>query len=604
MTANKLLLCFTIFLCQCVSAQSNAILLDEVIISDVTLREFSKSQSILTITDSTITKNNASLTDLLKFTTPIYFKENGYGMVSSPSFRGTTAQQTAVIWNGININSQFNGQTDFNTISSKSFNEIDVKSGGGSVVYGTSAIGGSIHLNNQLSFSKSQKHEVHYGFGSFNSHQSYYKLNTSTNKWSVNATIDRNSSDNDYHLPNGKKNTNGEFDNFSISASGGLKLNENHLLKIYSQFSRNNRNFSLQSASDSKTKYYNEEARNLVEWQFNNGKLQSNLKAAFLAEEYQYYENIDSDQFLGSTAETIIGKYELGYSFTNSNIKSIIEFNSTAADGSDIRNSSRTIASSAILFSQKPTSKLYYEIGARQEISNSYDSPLLFSAGSTYKIANQISVNLNASRNFRIPTFNDLHWNGVGNSDLKPESSYQVDFGTQFKSKATKLSVNLFYMDISNMIQWLPGQTSVWFPKNVQQVTSKGLEFIGNSAINIGTNQFQLSGTYSFTSSENLAGKQLIYVPKHRSSVSLAYAKSKFSSYLQFLYNGEVFTRTDNNPKYTVDEYTVANLGVSFTFKFVELGMKVQNIFDKEYFAMDRRPFPGRNYSMYLNLNF
>src|SRR5690606_13909189 len=150
MTANKLLLCFTIFLCQCVSAQSNAILLDEVIISDVTLREFSKSQSILTITDSTITKNNASLTDLLKFTTPIYFKENGYGMVSSPSFRGTTAQQTAVIWNGININSQFNGQTDFNTISSKSFNEIDVKSGGGSVVYGTSAIGGSIHLNNQL----------------------------------------------------------------------------------------------------------------------------------------------------------------------------------------------------------------------------------------------------------------------------------------------------------------------------------------------------------------------------------------------------------------------------------------------------------------------
>ena len=80
------------------------------------------------------------------------FKENGLGMVSSPSFRGTTAQQTAVIWNGININSQLNGQTDFNTITTRDYTSITVRSGGGSSIYGSSAIGGSIHLNNELTF--------------------------------------------------------------------------------------------------------------------------------------------------------------------------------------------------------------------------------------------------------------------------------------------------------------------------------------------------------------------------------------------------------------------------------------------------------------------
>jgi outer membrane cobalamin receptor len=46
-------------------------------------------------------------------------------------------QQTAVIWNGININSQLLGQTDFNTITTQDFNSIVVRAGGGSAIYGT-----------------------------------------------------------------------------------------------------------------------------------------------------------------------------------------------------------------------------------------------------------------------------------------------------------------------------------------------------------------------------------------------------------------------------------------------------------------------------------
>jgi iron complex outermembrane receptor protein len=72
-------------------------------------------------------RSGASLTALLLANTAVYFKENGPGMVSSPSFRGTSAQQTAVIWNGLNINSQLNGQTDFSTVNARDFNQVSVR---------------------------------------------------------------------------------------------------------------------------------------------------------------------------------------------------------------------------------------------------------------------------------------------------------------------------------------------------------------------------------------------------------------------------------------------------------------------------------------------
>ena len=128
--------------------------LPEVVVSDEKLRDFSPGLAIEKISDSVITKSSSSLTQLAQQETLIYLRENGPGGVSSPSLRGTTAQQTAVVWNGININSQLNGQTDFNTIATRNYDNISLRTGGGSIPYGSGAIGGSVHLNNDIRFGK------------------------------------------------------------------------------------------------------------------------------------------------------------------------------------------------------------------------------------------------------------------------------------------------------------------------------------------------------------------------------------------------------------------------------------------------------------------
>src|SRR5690554_3887143 len=159
-----------VFLCQAVAfAQLDSIQqLPEVILSDTKLIHFSKGFKLEKLADSVMKRNPASLTDVLRYNSAVYFKENGNGMVSSPSFRGTNASHTAVIWNGININSNFTGQTDFNVVSPVGYDDITIRSGGGGVQYGSGAIGGSIHMNNQFKFGeKNEKSRLHLAYASF-----------------------------------------------------------------------------------------------------------------------------------------------------------------------------------------------------------------------------------------------------------------------------------------------------------------------------------------------------------------------------------------------------------------------------------------------------
>ena len=204
--------------------------LDTVFLESVKIVAKSVGQKTTVLSKNKINNYSPQLTEILNFETPIYFKENGLGMVSSPSFRGTTAQQTSVVWNGININSQFLGQTDFNTISTTSFDEVVVRPGGGSTQFGTGTIGGSINLNNNFSFNKQENITVNLNYGSFNTKEIALKASTSTSNLNINGGLAYFDSDNDYKFVNSnKKNENGEFYNKSVFLNGSYKFNTNQL---------------------------------------------------------------------------------------------------------------------------------------------------------------------------------------------------------------------------------------------------------------------------------------------------------------------------------------------------------------------------------------
>jgi len=607
---RNLYLLFTLFICGCihVTAQNDSInWLDEVRLSDIKLKNNSEGQFVKKLEDSLIEQSEPLLTSLLKFNSPFFFRENGYGMVSSVSVRGTGASQTAVIWNGININSQFTGQTDFNTINTKVFDNISLRPGGGSVVYGSGAIGGTIHLNNEFNFDGESGNDLSIGYGSFDTYQASYNGDFSNEKTSLKIGVSGISSENDYkYLGTDDLNENGDFYNASLSASIAHWLGDSNILKFYSNYYQGDRGFSGTLNLPSSSKYEDRNSRNLLEWKSFLGNFTSSQKIAWIREEFKYYENRDSEEFSFGNAETAIIKYDLTYDFSaDKKLNVIADYNEIDGEGSGIANAERRIGGLSLLWSHE-INQLNYQLSVRQEITNNYDSPLLFSAGASYQLSDWYLVRLNSSRNFRIPTFNDLFWLQGGNTMLDPETSIQAELGNEFIFNDLSINLTGYFIDIDNLIRWIPDDSGIWRPENTANVHNYGIEVFANWKGEIDGNPLNLSSNYAFTRSiDQQTGSQLIYTPKHKVTFSAGYKIDNFNFLFQSLYNGSIYTSSDNN--YELDAYQLSNFSLGYSFSAkpkIGLEFNINNIFNKEYQSLPSRIMPGRSYNSTLTFKF
>lgn len=595
--------------------------LPEVILSDEKLRDFSPGLAIQTIKDSTITRNSSALTQLLRQESFVYFRENGPGGVSSPSLRGTTAQQTAVVWNGININSQLNGQTDFNTIATRNYDNLSVRTGGGSIPYGSGAIGGSVHLNNDIRFGNRFENDIFLSYGSFNTSAAHYKATFGTNNFYLDAGVVYRSSDNDFeYLETDLFNENGAFENTNLNVNLGLKLGRNQLLKFYHNTFLGERNFSRTLTAPSDDGYQDRNARSLVEWTILDKKWDSKLRFAHIFEQFEFFPSgLETPISTIGKANRLTANYDFTYRFsTNTSLKTILDYTTVAGDGTNSTRASRTIVSGVVLWNQKLSDKFSYGAQLRQELTNDYDSPLLVGVGAEYApagraggFAKAYTLKLNASQNYRIPTFNDVYWRGAGatgNPDLVPETSNQVELGHHFKTKNLNIALQTYFISATNLIVWRPNAQGIWMPLNVNNTEHYGTELSAQYQYSFREHSFTARANYGYTNAKNSeSGNELIYVPKQKITASLSYHRNKWVGYYQFLYNDEVFTTTDNSV--LLAGYAVSNVGVEY--KVLEkkqyqlsLALKANNIYNKNYQTVAFRPNPGRNFLIQTTYNF
>jgi len=607
--------CITLVaLCWCLTTYAqvnlNAIQkLDEVVITNKLLTDFSTGQKLLKLNDSVLQHNPANLTDLLNFNTGIHFNQNGYGMVSSPAFRGTTAQQTAVVWNGININSQFNGQGDFNTLLNPTMQQINIQPGGGSVIYGTSAIGGSIHLESKLKFNNATQHFLQTNYGSFNTLDTRYQLQHAVKKWSFNFGVQRNTSDNDFPIQQSDRNNiNGKFNNNSIGLDIAHQLNPKHQLKMYSWLFLGNRNLSVIRPSDTKSAYENQDLRSLLEWEYKHQKWRSTLKMGYLNEEFVFIENTTrEDDFTSNLAETFLTQYNLQFKNEKWVFTGLIDANTAKASGDDLQEDRRDVAAFAFLAKHKINSKLTLQASLRQEVSNLYNSPILYSLGADYHISKQYEMKFHTSRNFRIPTFNDLFWGSTTSSGLLPETSYQVEWGHHISLNNFHFSATGFYNHIDDMIRWIPNENAVWQPENVDKVRTYGAEIETGYAYKWQAHQLKWNANYAYTVSENReTGFQLRYVPFHKITSALAYSWKRWAADTQIIHVGEVFTRSNNAAEATISAYTLQHFGFRYQLLSkspkINIGARVYNLWDTEFEGVENRPMPGRYFQFQFSL--
>ena len=588
------------------------IVLDEVILSDAKLLHFSKGTKVRVVNDSVQEKSGSSLTDLLRYNSNIYFKENGYGMVSSASFRGTNAQQTAVVWNGININSQLTGQTDFNTLIPGNYGDVVVRSGGGSVQYGSGAVGGAVLLNDSFRFNDGWKNSLQTSYGSFNTSKLAFNTSLGKEKTSLQIGINHIASDNDYkYLGTDLRNDNGAYDQLNINANVGFILSDQLILKVYHNTFNGDRDFSGTLTAPADENYRDLNHRSLIELSSFNERKIARLKVGHLYERYRYFPNNQREEFSFGQANTLLANYDYKYQLNKITLNGIIDFSSIWAKGTSIENAQRSFVSGTFLFSHELSDKLNYGINLRQEIVSDYQNPFLFSLNSSYKVAKNYIININGSKNHRVPTFNDLYWSGAGasgNLEVLPETSWQVEIGQTIEVKNIALSLNAYSITTDNLIQWRPNTQGVWMAMNVQDVSQYGMELGFDWKRKWGNQELVWESEYAYTKSiDNTTKNQLLYVLEHMLRSNLAYQYKKLVAFYQFLYTGSVYTTTDNSD--SLSSYTVGNIGLDYHWpnisgiKFI-LGLKVNNLFNKNYQNVAYRPMPNRNFQLQLITKF
>ena len=222
---------------------------------------------------------------------------------------------------------------------------------------------------------------------------------------------------------------------------------------------------------------------------------------------------------------------------------------------------------------------------------------------------------------FRSPTFNESYYYHYGSTNLKPESTDQLNVGVTYTaplSRRNMLTVTLdgYYNHVKNMIVAVPQNMFVWTCVNLDKVRSYGLDATMRASRQVAEgHQVAVAGSYSYQRVEDrnnpdatTYGYQVAYMPRHQGSLSVSYENPWVNV---SLHGTSVSSRWPNNNHYEgtlIAGYTDCGATLWRQFRWhrhqLEARFDLKNVFDKHYEIVANYPMPGRNYQISINYKF
>jgi len=517
------------------------------------------------------------------------------------------------------INSIANGLTDFSSIHTLNFTDIFLVHGGNASVFGSGAVGGSIHLNTNLKSIDKDAFSVSATSGSYGLKSESLAFFLTDGKLSAKVCLQSLIHANNFEFINFTQfgnplviNEYGKIKSKNQQLDFGYKLNTNTNYSFSYWASQLDREVPQNMTTPfSDAKQYDKAQRALLTLKQKVGYLNINLKQAYLQEDFRYTEilkNIDS-HFLAESyisdadVKLIKGNYlfSIAGAFTNNKIANNNyismgkkETNLTAF--SSIQYRSEFLALSTVL---------------RKEWQTSFEVPAMPTLAFEANLSSTIKFRVKYNRNFRSPTYNDRFWVGSGsngNTDLKPEDSWNKEFGLDIKSKYIQFSATAYSLNISEMILWQQMESGNWTPNNIKQVWSRGLETKAKLRIN----KLSIIANYAFTNStnelstnnlDNTVGEQLRYVPLHKGNISFSLTMDNLHYSLNTSYTGEVITTYGSLNNNTLDAFILTDIAIKYTLEKLPITFigKIKNLADKSYTTYQNYPNPGRELLLTIN---
>lgn len=221
---------------------------------------------------------------------------------------------------------------------------------------------------------------------------------------------------------------------------------------------------------------------------------------------------------------------------------------------------------------------------------------------------------------FRVPTFNDLYYPRMGNTNLRPEAAKQYNVGLTWTGNSynglfVRATVDGYYNKVSDKIVALP-TLFIWKMMNMGEVEIKGIDATLSAEFPVTTDvKMMLAGSYTYQKAIDVTDKtaknyrhQIPYTPLHSGTASIAVESLWVNLSYSLLASSDRYMLPQNIEDNRIDGYVEHTLSANRTFPVGRCKLRLQaelvNLTDKTYDVIKWYPMPGRSYRLLARINF
>ncbi len=566
-------------------------------------------------------QRHTSLADFIAQNTPYVVRQNGNGMMTTLSLRGTSASHTQAIWDDINITPLTMGQTDYSTLPVFFFESIEIFPGGESAVFGNGAIGGAVSLGSGKSSGEGNSLSIQQDLGSYGKSFTGIRANLKGKKVHNKTHLFFDRCENNFPVQfrdETFRQKNASYMNYGLLHEIDAQINNRNLLKGKLWFTRHNREIQpmLQNNQDPSKyeKIDDQSAKAVLSHEYSGRWLHLRNKFAWINDREHFQGDLIAthDIMLQTNARKRFRKALVEVGGDLHYIKP--EVYAYKAGVEEWR------GALFLLSKVTPHKRITLHGNIRQCFASNLSIPFSPSFGleTTPILGKNILWKLggNIARNTKVPTLNDRYWGDYANQELTAETAFNLEAKSSWEATIKRgkifLGATLYRNDVDNWIMWMP-RGVIWKPINIEKVLARGVEVEANSTFPIcqTTHKLSLSYNHSFTeiqkgfsSMSPFLGHQMPLTPQNTFAGvwSLQYKATDLS--ISGNYTGE---RTSSDIYDILEGYFLMDLSINHTFAFpkkrvgkygqrITLSFQIHNLLDKRYQNLPFRGMPGRNF--------
>lgn len=507
-------------------------------------------------------------------------QSGGAGGTTSAFLRGGESRHTLVLIDGIQVNSPTTGAYNFSDLTTENIERIEVIRGPQSTLYGSSAIGGVIHIITKKGTGPATS-SVSFEGGSFGSYRQTIQLSGSSDQGYYAFSAARFDTEG---ISKAKEiNGNPEKDSYkntTFSARIGRHLSRNIRLDWTARFS--------DASSEIDAGAFTGDPNALQ----NTRSLATSLSLIFPVTEWWNQKlqlSLQQDKLEGIDPDTAFGNFEIDTEGQRLDWQNNLQLGShnlltlgyeyESQKGNNHGSFKKQLYNNAFYaLNQFKLRPLVLNLGLRVDDSNRFGDEITYKAETAY-LSKSTGGKVHAAygTGFHAPTLNDLFFPGFGNVNLKPEKSRSFELGVEQPFLRKKVLVTAIYFNtrINDLI------TFTGMPENIQEAQMKGWE-IGLSIVPSETLSF--STNYTLTDTKNIStGKRLNRRPKHQVSGSInLQPKENVRMNMDIRYVGKRFNDTANTV--SMGGYALVNLTATVRLSNgIQIFSRIENVLDRRY---------------------